>query len=156
MPTSAPDCVASWLAVKPLGQSEVGDVRLALLVHQHVCRLQVAVQDAALMGVMHGLSHSRDQPGGSARIAGEFLEPPVEAGPVHQLHAEEMLPAALAYLVDRHDVRVIELGDGLRLVLKPNQLGFRCEAARLDHLQGDGPVERDLVGFEDHAHPAAP
>ena len=69
---------------------------------------------------------------------------------------KKWLPAALADLVDRHDVRMIELGNGFRLVLKSNQLGFRCEAARLDNLEGDGSVERSLVGFQDHAHPATP
>ncbi len=65
-------------------------------------------------------------------------------------------PPVLADLVDRHDVRVVELRDGLGLVLKSQQLAFGGETARLDHLEGDGPVERDLVGFEDDAHPPRP
>ena len=50
------------VGVDPLGQAEVGDVRLALLVEQDVRRLQVAVEDAALMGVMDRLRGDGDQP----------------------------------------------------------------------------------------------
>ena len=59
----APDCVGSSAALHALGQAEVGDVRLARRVEQDVGRLQVAVQDAALVGVMHRPRHRRQQPG---------------------------------------------------------------------------------------------
>ena len=47
--------------LEPLGQAEVGDVRLALLVQQDVRRLEVAVQDAPLVGVLDGLGHLGQQ-----------------------------------------------------------------------------------------------
>ena len=40
------------LARFPLGESEIGDVRLARAVDQDVAGLQVAMNDALLMGVM--------------------------------------------------------------------------------------------------------
>ena len=61
-----------------------------------------------------------------------------------------------ADLVDRDDVGMIQLGDGLGLVLKPQQLGLRRDAARLDQLEGDVPVECDLQGLVNHPHPAPP
>lgn len=39
---------------EPLGQSEVGHVWLAVRVEQDVCRFEVAMQDAALVGVVNG------------------------------------------------------------------------------------------------------
>ncbi len=89
-------------------------------------------------------------------IGGKLEQPLVEAGSLDQLHAEEMPSLVLADLVDRHDVRVVELGDGLGLILKSQQLGFRGENARLDQLEGDRPIERDLAGFQDNAHSPSP
>ena len=45
------------------GQAEVGDVRLAALVKQDVCRLEVAVQDAPLVRMVNGLGDRGHQPG---------------------------------------------------------------------------------------------
>ena len=61
------------VGVDPLGQAEVGDVRLALLVQQDVRRLQVAVEDAALVGMVDRLGDDGDQPGRGARVVGELL-----------------------------------------------------------------------------------
>ena len=65
------------------------------------------------------------------------------------------LAVVLADLVDRHDARVVEQGDGLGLVLEPAQLVVVGQDAGLDHLEGDGPVEADLAGLVDDAHAAA-
>ena len=56
------------VGLDPLGQAEVGDVGLALGVEQDVGRLQVAVQDAALVGVVDGLGDLGDQPRGGPRV----------------------------------------------------------------------------------------
>ena len=53
----APDWVRARVRLDPLGQAEVGDVRLAVGVEQDVGRLEVAVQDAALVGVVDGPRH---------------------------------------------------------------------------------------------------
>jgi hypothetical protein len=42
---------------QPLGEAEVGDVRLALRVEQDVARLEVPVQDAALVRVVDRAGH---------------------------------------------------------------------------------------------------
>ena len=71
----------------PLGQPEVGDVRPALLVEQDVGRLEVAVQDAALVGVVHGRGDLGHQPRHGPGIAGGLRPgaarlPPVRSGMV--------------------------------------------------------------------------
>ena len=68
------------VALDAPGQAEVGHVRLAVLVDQDVGRLQVAMEDAALMGVVHRLGDGRDQPGRGADVAAEVVAPLVEAG----------------------------------------------------------------------------
>ena len=66
-----------------------------------------------------------------------------------------MLAVVLADLVDRHDPRVVEEGDGLGLVPEAAELGVVCQNAGPDHLEGDGPIERDLSGLVDDPHAAA-
>ena len=69
-----------------------------------------------------------------------------QAAAVDELHAEVVLAVVLADLVDRHDARVVEQGDGLGLVLEPAQLVVAGQDAGLDHLEGDGPVEARPAG----------
>ena len=59
---------------------------------------------------------------GRLGVGGVIGEPLVQARPADQLHAEVALAVVLADLVDRHDVRVVEPGDRLGLVLEPPQL----------------------------------
>ena len=47
------------LAADQLGQAEVGDLHPALLVQQDVLRLDVAVDDAVVVGVLEGLADLR-------------------------------------------------------------------------------------------------
>ncbi len=142
------------LGLDPPGQAEVGDVGLAPLVDQDVRRLQVAVQDAPLVGVMNGLGDGGHQPGRGREIGGEVAQPLVQAAARDQLHAEEALARRLAHLVDRHDVGMVELRDGLGLVLEPDQLGLAGEFGRPDDLEGDQPVQGDLPCLVDDAHSA--
>src|SRR5271165_1836666 len=137
------------------GQAEVGDVRLAPLVKQDVCRLEVAVQDPPLVRMMNGLGDGGHQPGRGSDIGDEVAQALVQAAAAYQLHAEEALARPLAHLVNGHDVRVVELRDGFDLVLKPDPLGFAGEFGRLDHLESDQPVESDLPCLVDDAHPAS-
>ena len=60
----------------------------------------------------------------------------------------------LADAEDRHDVRVVELGDRLRLALEPPE-PLRVEVDVVDHLDGDVAAERLLHRLVDDAHPAA-
>ena len=52
-------------------------------------------------------------------------------------------------------MRVIQLGNGFRLVLKSEHLGLRGEAARLDQFESHCPIERDLVRLEYDTHASA-
>ena len=66
-----------------------------------------------------------------------------------------MLAVVLAHLVDRHDARVVQKGDGLGLVLEPPELVVAGQQPGLDHLEGHGAVEADLPSLVDDAHAAA-
>ena len=57
----APVAGVLGVAFDALGQAEIGDVRLSLGIEQDVARLEVAVQHAALVGVMDGAGNRRQQ-----------------------------------------------------------------------------------------------
>jgi hypothetical protein len=111
------------------------------------------MEDTALVGMMNRTGDDCDNPSRTSRIGGELGKPLIEAGSVDEFHAEEMPSTVLTNLVDWHDVRMVELRDGLGLILKSQQFTFRGENAGLDQLHGDCPVESHLVGFQDDAHP---
>ena len=110
------------------GQAEVGDVRFAGFVHQDVRRLQISVENASLVGVVHGEGDRGHQSRRTLEIADELLQHLVQAAAGNQLHAEEALARRLAHLVNGHDVGVVELGDGLGLVLEPRSARPRWPA----------------------------
>jgi hypothetical protein len=138
-----------------LGQAEVGDVRAALGVGQHVGRLQVAVEDAAHVGVMQRLGHLGHERRGGARVVLSGVQATDEAPPGDQLHGEVALAVVLAHLVERHDPGVVEQRHGLGLVLEPPQIVVVGQDAGLDHFKGHRPVETELAGLVDDAHAAA-
>jgi hypothetical protein len=91
--------------------------------------LQVAVQDAALVGVIHRPRHRRQQPGRPPLVLFPGRRPLAagqgvgQAAALDQLHAEVALPLVFADLVDRHDVGVVEVGrrvEDLRLARRPS------------------------------------
>ena len=118
------------IALDPLGQAEVGDVGLALGVDHDVRGLQVAVQDAPLVRMVDGPGDRGHRLRGSLGSGGGFRQPLGEAAALDQLHREVAEALVLADLVDRHDVRVVEVGDRLGLEAKPAQRRPRRPAAR--------------------------
>ncbi len=91
-----------------------------------------------------------------ARLGRERREPLVEAASRDQLHAEKMPPPIDADFVDRNDVWMVELRDGLGLVLKSHPFGLGSEAAGLDHLESNVALERDLASPVHNPHAPVP
>ena len=77
-----------------------------------------------------------------------------EISAVDQLHAEVMMAFVLADLVDRHDVRMIQVRRGLRFHPEPLEILGRRESAGPDHLQRQDAVQADLPGLVDDPHTA--
>ena len=101
------------LAGEVLGEAPVDHHRLAERPDQHVARLEIAVEDAAAVGVGHGVRRVDDvgeqrQPVHERRLLDEDVG---QAPPVHELHGIERLARRpLPRLVERDDGRVLELG----------------------------------------------
>ena len=47
--------------IRPIGQSEIGQMRFAFCIQQNVSRLDVSMQNAVFMRVMHGARDLGDQ-----------------------------------------------------------------------------------------------
>ena len=150
-PHDGPGAGQLAVALNPPGQAKVGNVGLSLAVQQDVPRLEVAVDDAALVGVVNRSSDRGEQP---CRLLGGAPKASQRAA-LDQLHAEVRLPLVFADLVDGHDVGMIKVG---------RRFGLGAEAQRLiggghlpgqEHLEGHGAVEIDLPRPEDDTHAAA-
>ena len=73
----------------------------------------------------------------------------------HERHREKVLVAALADLVNRHDVRMIELGGRLGFGQEPLLFQLGSMLPRPRHLEGDDAVQFLVPGLVDNPHPAA-
>ena len=121
---------------------------------QDVGRLQVAVDDAALVGEEHGAGQRLDQLGRDARGQRSVAHPLFEAAPLDELEGEVGPAVVLAGLVDLDDVGVLELGDRFRFGLEPGQPGRPGVRPGQDHLEGDEPAEALVAGLVDDPHAA--
>src|SRR5207247_1491888 len=92
-----------------------------------IAGLEVAVQDAALMSIVNGACHRRNQSGRLALLRlpdPRFPTPDLRQTPAfHQLHAEKVLSFVLADLVNWHDVRMVEAGSGFGFGVEPLDVG---------------------------------
>jgi hypothetical protein len=128
--------------------------------HDDVQGLQVAVDHAALVRVVHSvgdraehLEPLRDLLRRQRASAGG--EPLVERLSAHQLHREVVVPVGrVPRLVDRGDVGVPESAE--RLGLAAEHAGVDVvDVVPLSHdLDGDAPARAGLLGLPHHAHAA--
>ena len=122
---------------------------------QHVRRLHVAVHEPVRVGGVERAGHLRDdghRPLGRERRALGQERPEVGALDVAHGHVEHAV-----------DVAGVEHLDGVGMVDRRGGAALRFEAGaehrverrvRRDQLQRDGPLQREVGGAEDHAHPA--
>ena len=145
--------------IDPLGQSKIGQPDLAGRIEDQVRRFHVAVDHITLMGMGQGLGGLQRPAGRLDKIQRDslllrLLQHGSQAAALDELHGIVEHALLLADGEDRYDVRVVQLGDRLGLALEPFHgilVGNACEA---EDFEGHFPLERELLGFIDHAHPA--
>jgi hypothetical protein len=128
---------------------------VAFGIQQDVRRLQVAVEDASLVRVMHRPGDFGDEPRRGLRIGGVAGQDLGQARAVDELHAEILPAVVLADLVDRDDSRMVEVGRRLGLVAEGVHLVVVGPVAGPEHPDGDRPIEVPLPGLVDDPHAAA-
>ena len=142
--------------VDPLGQAEVADIRVPLEIDQDIRRLEVAVQDAAFVGVVDRPADRHQQSGrfeGRQRAFGELLR---QRRPLDVLHGEIRMAVAFSDLQDRDDVRVRQPRRGLGFGPEPLDVLRRRLGPAQEPLQRHNPAPRHFSRprHDPHAAPA--
>jgi hypothetical protein len=133
------------------GDAEVHHARHAVGVDQDVGGLEIAVDDAMAVRVLHGvedLQHHLD--GAWCRQAALLAQLLCEGATLDILEHEVGIAVLFAGIEDRHDVRVAQLADCARLV---HQCAFAClvPAGEMQRLDGDLALQMGIVGQIDDA-----
>ena len=135
---------------------EVGYLDRAVRRQQDVAGLDVAMDHPASMGHLQGGGHFG---GDLGRPAGQepalVLEYVPQRAPLDQLHDDVVGAVLLPPVVDRHDVRMAQVGGGLGLLAKPGHEGFGVGVALVQYLHRHPAVQGAVDGFE-HVRHAAP
>ncbi len=135
------------------GQAEVQNLYLPLAVDHHVRRLEVAVDEKMLVGVLETLrrlpNHLAGQPPGNLLV---LLDELVEVDAVDVLHHQVEYALLAVGFVSPHNVGMIEPAGEFDLHREPADVVL-VEVGRQDF---DRPVllEQFVPGFVDDAHPA--
>jgi hypothetical protein len=140
--------------VQPASQAEIGGVRLSCRIQQNVGGFQIAVQDAALVSMVHRARDGHQQRSGRAGIAGVAVDLGGQVAPFHQPHAEVRLPGPLPHFVNGNDMRMIQLCRGFRFVAQTFHFDGRGQNSGADHLQRHQAAQRLLTGKVDNSHTA--
>ena len=107
------------VVVEEPGQAHVEDLHDAGAVDEDVARLDVAVDEADLVGVLQADRGAVDVVAGADRVERPgLLDEVLQVGAVHVLHDEEVQVVVLVDVVGADDVRVVEGGDGAGLAVE--------------------------------------
>ena len=150
------------------GEAEVGEVRLAGGIDDDVGRLDVAVQHAAPVRVVHGANNLAHQPDGGGLVlaqAGLLAEGGgraksfradelVQPSALDEFHAEERASLMFADVVNGDDVRVPQTAGGFRLDLDAVGDAGKSRRVGAEHLEGDDPFHGSLPRLVNDAHHA--
>ncbi len=135
----------------------LGDLVIVVRHQEDVVGLEIAVDDARLVRAAEGARDVRDHAHGvHVRQPAQLEEPVRERLAVEQLHRDEGDGRRLvdAVIDDLHDVGAAQRGRGLRLPLEAlEHLRLRADL-RIDELDGDRRVERQVLRFPHRSHPA--
>ncbi len=141
--------------VQVLGQAEVGDLGRAVGGEQDVGRLQIPVDDTALVGAMDRAGQKGRSPGGVPGRLRTAVETLGQAVAGHELHREEGSALPGADLVDLDNVGVLEPGDQAGFGFEAGQRPGRRVRPVAQHLQGHDALEGEVAGLVDDAHASA-
>ncbi len=129
--------------------AKITEEEVAVVVDEHVGRFDVAVHDAGPVGNGQCRAHVGDHAGGlvdrQAAVGDALLE---RAG--EQAHHQACRPRFAPVVVQRHDVRVFEVGHEVGLGFKPADELWPVGQLGTDHLDGHRTADRRLAATVDH------
>ena len=136
-------------------QPHIDELRPAIRRDDDVRRLDIAMHDAARVGVFQTRGDLKDI---ANRFADRNSAAALEHGPqvdaFDELERDEVQPLVFAAEEDAGDIFVIELRGGLGLLMKPlHVIGLLGHLRRQD-FQGDEAIQLRIVGPDDRRHAA--
>ncbi|MBL9159366.1 MAG: hypothetical protein JNJ70_17920 [Verrucomicrobiales bacterium] len=143
------------IEVEALGDAEVGDVWPTCRIEENIRRLEVAMEDPALVRVRHRESDLAKTKGGLPTGEGMILRRCLEARSFDMVHAEPREAVRFPDLVDGDDAGMFQPRDRLRFAAETLFLLCRGETRIEKHLHRDGTVQVPLERPIDHAHATA-
>ena len=139
---------------RQLRDAEIQHFRPALRRDDDIGRLEVAMDDAALVRFFESGGHvagKRDDLSLGQRPGGDALG---ERRSRDVLHDEEVDPVGAVEVVNGGDVGVVQARQGLRFAAESPPRRFVAQHPRRQHLDGDVAVEVRVVRAVDLSHPA--
>ena len=105
------------VGVSGVGHAEVEHLRLSRFLDEDVGGLQVAVDNALIVGVLHRVAHPRQETHAGGEVEAVSIGVLVQGQPADELHCEERLAViGEAGLVDLRDAGVVQSAQDLGLV----------------------------------------
>ena len=135
-------------------KAEVREHRASVGVDQHVGRLEVAMDDAGVVGVLQSVSDLAQVTPCGKGVERAAVQDVAQRAATNQRHGEVGHPLGKLEVVDRQDVRMVELGQRLRFGLEPLHEAVVLEELWRQGLQGHLAPERLLHRAVDHRHAA--
>jgi len=126
-------------------------VRFTVFIEQNVPRLDVTMQNAVLMRVMHSARYFRNEFHRAPDRHRLALHHFVKLAAFDQLHAEVALAIALADFVDGNNAWMFQAGCSFCFPAKTLQMRFGGPRAEADYFERDGAIETFLMGAIDYA-----
>src|SRR5882757_6173065 len=111
------------------------------------------MDDSLLVGVGDSAGKRQEQFGTSPRGKRRSFELFIQARTSDEFHSQERMLTFLPDFVNLHNVRMRQAGSGLRLAAK--SYSFALAVRQQHHLQGDDPIQAELLGAINDAHSTA-
>ena len=103
--------------LEDLRDPEVEQLGVTLSGDEHVARLEIAVDDVMVVGVLHGVDHTQTEPDSFGRVQPVLVGVAIDRRAGHVLHHEvRQAVRRRAAIEERRDVRMVERGENLTLV----------------------------------------
>ena len=147
--------VIGFRAAAELGDPEIRHLHPPVPIHQNVARLDVAMHHSAVVRELDRIADLRNQLERQIGDHAAALDQAREIRPVDVFHREKEPSVALAEFMDRHDPRMIERRQGLRLTLETLAEASRGIPLIRQDLERDKAVQTFLPRLEHRAHAAS-
>jgi hypothetical protein len=140
--------------LRQLGQPKVEDLELAIPGHEKILGLEIAMDDAVIVGGGKPMSDRDRDLHRFADGQGPRGQALAQCVPFEDLRDEERLTIGLADIVNMKDIGVVEPSDGSRLELEPALAAWVGGERRGKDLESHIPPQPGIAGAVDLSHTA--